>query len=129
MKQLSITRNRKEYTIKRLNYNYDRLNDLLYVYKKDSNVYSTVIIGEFHLEFNKEGGIVGVEVLKASEILGEYDIPKKIIENIEKVELKVVVRDNSLLVFLVIHALNQEKSATIMMNNLESPIMHAIASA
>lgn len=129
MRQLNIIRNRKEYTIRHLEFNYDKLNDLLYVYKKKSSVYSNVMIGEFHLEFSKDREVVGVEILKASELLGEYDIPKKFLENIENINIKVVVRNNSLLIFLIIHSLNKEKSAAITMNNLESPIMREIATA
>lgn len=129
MRRLNITRNRKEYFIKHLKFSYDRLNDLLYVYKKKSNVYSNVMIGEFHLEFNREGEVVGIEILRASEILKEYNIARKILENISKVDMKVVIRNNSLLVFIIIHGLDQEKSAAITMNNLESPIMKAIAAA
>lgn len=129
MKPLNITQNRKEYYIRKLKFSYDKLNDLLYIYNENTSVFSNVMIGEFHLEFNKDKEVVGVEILKASDILEEYSISKKILENIENVEIKVVVRNNSLLVFLVIRALNQEKSAAITMNSLESPIMQAIASA
>jgi len=128
MRRLSITGNRR-YSISNLKYSYDSLNDLLYVYKEGSQVYSTVVVGEFHLEINKIQELVGLEILNASELLAEYDIPKRILKNIDRVEMKVVVRNNSFLVFLIIHALNQEKLATITMNNLESPIMQAIASA
>jgi len=129
MRQSSIIRNRVQHFISNLKFNYDNLNNLLYVYKKNSSVYSNVIIGDFHLEFDKNGELAGVEILNASDILKEYDIPKKILENIEKVNLKVVTSNNSLLVFLIIHSMNQEKSATITMNNLEAPLMQAIASA
>ncbi|MBD3313098.1 DUF2283 domain-containing protein [Candidatus Woesearchaeota archaeon] len=129
MKQPNITGSRKEYYIKKLEFDYDKSNDLLYICRKGSNIYSNVVVGEFHLEFSKDKKIVGIEVLKASEILGEYGIPKKILENIDKVELKIVVKGNSMLVFIIIHALNQEKSAAITMNNLESPIMKALVEA
>lgn len=129
MKQLNITGSRKEYSIKNLRFNYDRLNDILYVYKKDSSAYSNVMIGEFHLEIDRKGEVVGIEILKASELLKEYGISRRILENIDGVDLRVVVKNNSMLVFLVIRALKQEKSATITMNNLESPVMAAIAEA
>lgn len=129
MKPSSTMRNRKEYLIKGMGFDYDSLNDLLYIYKKGSDVYSTVVVGEFHLEFSKDGEVVGIEVLKASDILGEYGISRKILENIDKVEVKVVVQGNSLLVFLLLTALKQEKSATITMNNLDSPIMKALSEA
>lgn len=127
MKPLNIQGNRKEYLVKNLKFDYDGLNDLLYVYKENSNVYANVVVGEFHLEFSKDGEVIGLEVLKASEILSEYEITKEILKNIKEVNLKIVIRDNSLLVFLVINALNMQKSVAITTNNLESPLMQAIA--
>ncbi len=129
MKQLNITKNRKEHFIRNLKFNYDELNDLLYVYKKDSSVYSNVMIGDFHLEFNKNCELVGIEILNASDILSEYEIPLKILKNINKIDLKVVTSGNLLLVFMIVYSMDQAKLATITMNNLEAPIMQAIASA
>ncbi|MBN1156267.1 DUF2283 domain-containing protein [Candidatus Woesearchaeota archaeon] len=127
MKQLNTIRN--ERYIKNLKYSYDRQNDLLYIYRKDSHVYSNVMIGEFHIEFDKVGKIVGVEVLNAIEILREYNVEKRILENIDNVGLKVVTRNNSLILFIEINALNETKSAAVTMNNLEMPIMQSIAEA
>ena len=129
MKQSNTTRNRKEHIIGNLAFSYDELNDLLYVYKKNSSIYSNVMIGDFHLEFNKNSELVGLEALHASDILGEYEIPLKILKNIKKVELKVATAGNSLRVCMVIYSTDQAKSATITMNNLETPLMEAIASA
>jgi uncharacterized protein YuzE len=129
MRQSNTTRNRKEHFISKLEFNYDEINDLLYVYKKDSSVYSNVMIGDFHLEFDKDIELIGIEVLNASDILKEYDIPQKILKNISKIELKVVARGNSLLIFMIIHSMGKSRSATITMNNLEMPIMDAIAAA
>ena len=55
MRLSNITRNRREYLIKKLKFNYDKDNDLFYTYKEDSQVYSNVMIGDFHIEFNKNG--------------------------------------------------------------------------
>ncbi len=130
MKQSNIIRNRKEQFIGNLEFKYDELNDLLYVYKKSSSVYSNVMIGDFHIEFNKSSELVGVEVLNASDILGEYGIPLKILRNMKKVDLKVVTAGNSLLVFMIVYSMDdQTKSATITLNHSENQIMKAIASA
>jgi uncharacterized protein YuzE len=129
MKQSNIIRNRKEHFIKNLEHDYDSLNDLLYVYKKGAGVYSNVVIGDFHLEFNKNSELVGIEILNASGILKEYKISRKVLENINKADLKVVISGNSLLIFLIICSEGQTKSATIAMNNLESPVMDAITLA
>jgi uncharacterized protein YuzE len=129
MKRSSITRNRKEKMIRNLDFNYDKPNDLLYVYSKKGSVYTNVVVGEFHIEFSREGEVVGVEVLNASDLLKEYGISKRLLENITSVALKIVVRGSSLLVFMIISALNEERTATITLNNLDSPLMKAVTEA
>ena len=129
MRQSNTMRNRKESITKDLKFNYDPLNDLLYVYKENSSVYSNVMIGEFHLDFNKKSELVGIEIVNASQILGEYDIPEEFLESIKKIDVKVVTRGNSILIFMMISSLSQTKSATITLNNLEAPIMAEIAKA
>ena len=127
MKRLNTTGNRREYLIKGLKFNYDNLNDLLYVYKENSSVYANVVIGDFHVEFSKEWQVVGIEILNASDLLGEYDVSKDMLENIKKIEIKIVNRDNSLLIFLMIASLaDVERAVPITMNNFESPIMQAL---
>ena len=85
-----------------------------------------LVVGDFHLEFDKDRELVGLEVLNASDVLGEYGISKSLLENIEKIELKTVVRNSSLIVFLSIKSLSFAKSAVITMNNFHSPIMQVI---
>jgi len=129
MRQPNIITTKSRRTIKNLKFSYDDLNDLLYAYKENSSVHSNVVVGDFHLEFSKKGELVGIEILNASDILKEYDIPKKILKNIEKITIKVISSGNSLLVFLNIFAMKQEKSATITMNNMEMPFMQEMALA
>ena len=130
MKQSNTMRNRKVTFIRNLEHDYDELNDLLYVYKKKANVYSNVMIGDFHLEFTRDGELAGIEILNASGILEEFKIHKKILENITKVDLKVVARGSSLLIFMIVYSGSQTKAeATITLNNLEPAIMETIAAA
>ena len=127
MKQTDTTRNRKEYTIPHLAFSYDAANDLLYAYRKSAKVHSNVVIGEFHVELTKNGEVIGMEILNASELLREYGISSEMLRNIDQVDLRVVTHGHSTLVVLIIHALNQEKSATIAMNTLEAPINKVMA--
>lgn len=120
MKHSNIIQNRKEHFLKNLEFHYDTVNDLLYVFKKDASVYSTIVVGEFHVECSKNSEIVGIEVLRASEILSEYGISQHDLEHIHKAEIKSVVRNNSLLVSLILHSLNQEKSAVITLTSLDA---------
>lgn len=126
MRQINISGSRKEYSLKGLKFNYDSVNDLLYVYKPNSEVYSTVMVGEFHLEFNREAEVVGLEILNASDLLKEYDVSKSLLNNLEGIKIRVVVRSDSLIVFLLINSMDKEKSVSITTNNLESPIMQII---
>lgn len=121
MKQTSTTR--KEYSLRNLGFRYDKANDLLYAHEEGSNFYSDVVIGEFHLQFDRKGKVIGLEVLNASDLLGEYGISKELLENIRSLTLKVVLNNNSLIVFLAIKGLKEEKQASITMNSPESPIM------
>lgn len=127
MKSSNITANRKEYFVKNIKHNYDKKNDLLYVYRENSKCYSNVVVGDFHIEFDKDGKVVGLEILKASEILEEYGISQGFLENSEGAELRAVLNNNSLLVFLSISSKNEKKSATITMNDVRSGIIEAIA--
>lgn len=129
MKPSNIIRNRTEQTIHNLKFNYDKLNDLLYAYKENSSVYTNIIIGNFHLEFNKDNELVGIEILNATDILAEYNIPNKFLESIQKMNLKIVTNGNSMLIFLILSTTTETKSATITLNNLEIPIMKEIAKA
>src|SRR3989338_1629636 len=125
MKQASITNKRKEQFLRNLKFNYDKKNDLLYIYNDKMRVYSNVIIGDFHIEFTKDKKIAGIEVLRASEILEEYQISKGVLENIEEASLKIVSRNESLIIFIILKGLKEEKSAAITMNSLDSSIMKA----
>ena len=126
MRLSNITRNRREYLIKKLKFNYNKDNDLFYTYKEYSQVYSNVMIGDFHIEFNKNGEVIGIEVLNASDVFSEYQIPGVFLENIKEVNIKTVIRNNLMLIYLIINSMNQEKSAMITMNNVESAIMQEI---
>lgn len=129
MKQSNIIRNKKEYIVRNLKNKYDNKNDLFYVYKQDSNVYSNIVIGNFHLEIDKAGKIIGVEILNASDILKEYNIAKNFLNNTDKIELKVVNKGNLMIIFLVFNTKNQTKTATITMNSLDSQIAKVMAVA
>lgn len=129
MRLSNITRNRREYLIKKLKFNYDKVNDLFYTYKEDSQVYSNVMIGDFHIEFNKNGEVIGIEVLNASAVFSEYQIPGAFLENIKEINIRIVIRNSLMLICIIINSMNQEKSAMITMNNVESAIMHEIETA
>ena len=66
------------------------------------------------------------EKIKASDLLKEYDVSKSLLNNLDGIKIRVVVRSDSLIVFLVIGAMNKERSIPITTNNLESPIMQII---
>ncbi|MFH1072502.1 MAG: DUF2283 domain-containing protein [Nanoarchaeota archaeon] len=113
MKRRNTDNNRSEYLIKEMAFHYDTAHDLLYLYKKNSKVHTTSIVGDFHLEFDTTGKIVSLEVLHAKDILSEFKISQDDLEHLHAVELKVVKNNSSLLLFIHVSALREEKSATI----------------
>src|SRR3989338_6115240 len=82
----------RAHSLSGLRFAYDKRNDLLYVYKPNAAVFSTVVLGEFHLEFSRSKDVVGLEVLRAAEVLAEYGISRALLEHIERAELRVVPR-------------------------------------
>jgi len=93
--------------------NYDAVNDLLYVYKKDTKVDHNESIGDIYLDISKTGEVIGIEILNASDILKEFGIQQKMLEHLTGAELKVVKNANAFLVVLTLHSENNEKSAMI----------------
>lgn len=119
MKPTPTNGNRKEYMVKDLAFTYDALNDLFYAYQEDASVYSNRIVGEFHLELDQAGTVLGVEILHANEVLSEYGITLKMLQTLSHLTMKVVERNRSLIVFIAFQTPKEEKTATI---TSESPL-------
>ena len=116
---------KRENTSKEMGFSYDAINDLLYVYKKDTKVDYNEAIGDIHIEFTKSGKAIGVEILNASDILKEFDIPQKMLDHLTGAELKVVKNGAAFLVLLTLHSENNEKSAMIALSPTAQAI-HAV---
>ena len=115
----------KGYRVSGLAFDYDSANDILYAYKDRTSAFTTVELGDFHLELAKDRSIVGVEVTDASDVLGEYGISRSDLERIERVALRVGRQKNLLLVFLEIKVqqVEEEKLAAITLKDVSAALV------
>ena len=86
------------------------------------------MIGEFHVEFDENKKVVGLEILHASELVEAYGISQKILEEVKRADIRVKITNNSLLVSLVLYSLEEQHTATIAMNNIEEASIRTLVS-
>src|SRR4030043_174743 len=73
--------------MKKFNFNYDAENDDLFVYLEGQKSSGAVEMGSFVLDFDKEGNLVAMQILNASEVLSK--ILSKIIEITKIKEMRI----------------------------------------
>ena len=128
LKQQNIKRKEKEYVLNKVQFNYDKQHDLVYASKEGTKVAGNVMIGEFHVEFDENKKVVGLEILHASELVEAYGISQKILEEVKRADIRVKITNNSLLVSLVLYSLEEQHTATIAMNNIEEASIRTLVS-
>jgi|TARA_B100001971_G_C17884745_1_gene379931 uncharacterized protein YuzE len=83
------------------NFHYDDFSDRLMVFNKDKNeiVDDNHVLGDFIISLSKKGEVVGLEIIGISNILREYDIESKILDNLRNVELKSVSKKGAVYIY------------------------------
>jgi uncharacterized protein YuzE len=71
------------------------------VFNKDKNeiVDDNHVLGDFIISLSKKGEVVGLEIIGISNILREYDIESKILDNLRNVELKSVSKKGAVYIY------------------------------
>ena len=82
--------------IKTIDYDFD--NDIFFI-SKDESVKSSIDIGDFILDVNKDNLICGIEIMDASENLG---VSKNILKNVENIKMSINYKTNNVYVLLMI---------------------------
>lgn len=83
---------------------YDEDFDGLYIYRKDKKADLTVNLGDFVIDATKDGKIVAIEILRASEAISQLlgiKITEQDIKEIEDAAIMVNTRENALYVSLI----------------------------
>ena len=88
---------------------YDKENDILSIHKgfsRDEKFKGNIDVGELVLDVSTKGRIRGVEIMNATKFFKEFEIEKKILENIINAEFNASIKPNSIIVGLVLKAKN-----------------------
>ena len=91
--------------IKGKNFVYDNFSDSLMVFSDNENAKENFLLGDFVISLNEKGEVVGLEIRGVSALLENYEIDPKILENMKKVELKVIPKEDIVYIFFNIESI------------------------
>ena len=74
-------------------WDYSEYSDILHIHKKDQPTKGSVQLGDFTLDFGNNDKIVGIEIEHASEFLGNVDINKTSLRNIQEAGFVIDTRN------------------------------------
>lgn len=88
------------------NFMYDDFSDRLMIFSNDENekVKDNYVFGDFVISLTEGGKVVGLEIIGISEILRDYDVDPRILDNMKNVELKVIPRNGAIYIFFNIES-------------------------
>lgn len=98
--------------IKEIYFDYDRENDSLFIFKKDT-VRGSVDVGNYVVDFTHEGNVAGIEIINASEVLKNLSVenPGEFLEKIKQVSFKSVQKRDSVVIYFAISSSTQISSS------------------
>lgn len=93
-------------------FDYDRDNDTLFIYKKET-VKGSIDVGNYIVDFTHEGNVAGIEIMNASEVLRNLGVenPSDFLESMKHVSFKTVQKHDSVAVYFVISSKTEVSSS------------------
>ncbi len=91
---------------------YDKENDILYVHT-GQNVSDSVDFDNFVIDYSREGMIVGVEIMRASEFIEKFGLSKEFLIKAEKASLSVIQGREYALIKITVFAVGKMKEITV----------------
>jgi len=74
-------------------WDYSESSDILNIHQKDKKIAGSAELGDFTVDFDNNGKVVGIEVMYASEFFGNLNISKQQLSNLKSAEL-IIPRKN-----------------------------------
>ena len=102
--------------------NYDEENDILFV-SSDKLVNDSVDFDNFVIDFDKNGIIVGVEIMGAFDFVKKSGMSKKMISSIEKASLSVIQQGREYALIKIVFVLEGENKKELI---IPSPVPQTI---
>ena len=81
-------------------WDYSEKSDILNVHKAGKKTAGSAELGDFTVDFDKNGNVAGIEIMNASEFLNLVKITREQLENIKEAEILVKKRGEYMLVCL-----------------------------
>jgi len=112
--------------MKKFKFDYDYHNDNLFLYDSRLKSKASVELDDFVIDFSKEKKISGIEMLNASKLFRELDIPQKIskssLKTIKNCMVGVVSKNNFLLIKMLLEFDKKKKiSAPLIIPKIQKP--------
>lgn len=109
---MNIEEIKKKLMAKETQFNYDKENDTLFIYKKEA-VKGSIDVGNYIVDFTHEGNVAGLEIMNASEVLKNLGVenPSDFLENVKQVKFKAVQKQDSIAVYFVISSKTEVSSS------------------
>jgi len=111
--------------MQKFNFSYDKMNDDLFLYNPHSNSNGSVELGDFVFDYNDKKEIVGLQIMKASNIIKDLieekdkDIVKDVLNNLETSYVDIKIKNNSIIIKIQLFGNMHEISATLSIPGLK----------
>jgi uncharacterized protein YuzE len=86
---------------KHFTWDYSEGSDILNIRKAHKKTEGGAELGDFTVDFDKNGNVVGIEIMNASEFFGQVGITKEQLEHLKEAELTVTQRDKRYMIIWV----------------------------
>jgi len=91
-----------EQKTKQFTWDYHEKSDILNVRNINKKSDGNAELGDFTVDFDNNGNVIGIEIMNASEFLGQVGITKKEIINLTGAELTVTQKNNNMFVWMIL---------------------------
>lgn len=85
---------------KQFTWDYSEKCDILNIRKMDKKSKGNAELGDFTIDFDDGGTVIGIEIMNASEFLGQVGITKEELANLNDVELTITQKNKNMFVWV-----------------------------
>lgn len=105
-------------------WDYSRKSDILNIHKAGRKVDGSAELEDFTIDFDKEGIVLGIEIMYASEFLSDAGIQKEQLAQIREAELIVNKRNNYAVIWirLILPVLSEKASEAVVEKKITLPV-------
>jgi len=87
---------------KQFTWDYSEKSDILNIHQTDKKTEGSSELGDFTVDFDKIGNVVGIEIMNASEFLEQAGISKEQLDGLKGAQLTIVQKKSYMLVWAVL---------------------------